>query len=99
MIVRIVKMSFESNKVSEFLENFNAHKLDIRNFPGCQLLELYQDKKEMHIFFTYSYWESDKALEVYRNSDLFKSLWAKTKTMFNDKPQAWSVSKVVSLDR
>ena len=36
-------------------------------------------------------------LENYRNSALFKNVWAKTKVLFNDKPQAWSVNKNVSL--
>ena len=34
---------------------------------------------------------------LYRNSELFKSIWAETKVFFNDKPLAWSVDKVVSL--
>ena len=38
-----------------------------------------------------------KDLENYRNSALFKNVWAKTKVLFNDKPQAWSVNKNVSL--
>jgi len=97
MLVRIVKMSFEIEKVSDFLDNFNAHKVEIRSFPGCQLLELYRDKNSPNIFFTYSYWNSEDDLENYRQSNLFKSVWAKTKILFNDKPEAWSVDKVESL--
>jgi hypothetical protein len=29
-------------------------------------------------------------LENYRNSDLFKTTWAATKALFNDKPMAFS---------
>ncbi|MFT5673230.1 MAG: hypothetical protein ACI9JT_001876, partial [Polaribacter sp.] len=36
-------------------------------------------------------------LENYRNTDLFKDVWAKTKVFFNDKPLAWSVDKKVTL--
>jgi len=36
-------------------------------------------------------------LEAYRQSELFKNVWSKTKPLFNDKPQAWSVDKIVSL--
>ena len=97
MFVRIVKMSFEPSKVDIFLKNFNNSKEKIRNKSGCRLLELYRDKNEPSIFFTYSYWESEQDLENYRNSDLFKSVWAKTKVLFNDKPVAWSVDKVDSL--
>lgn len=98
MLVRIVKMSFNSDKIDEFLSNFEANKTKIRHFEGCKFLELYRDKDNTNIFFTYSYWVSENDLNTYRNSDLFKGVWAKTKPLFNAKPEAWSVDKLVSLD-
>jgi autoinducer 2-degrading protein len=97
MFIRIVKMTFDSTKVDIFLENFNKNKEKIRNFEGCRLLELYRDKNTPIIFFSYSYWDSEKQLENYRNSELFKAVWAKTKVLFSDKPEAWSVDKFESL--
>jgi heme-degrading monooxygenase HmoA len=97
MFVRIVKMSFQEDKISNFLENFEVIKEKIRNVPGNRLLELYQDKNEKCIFFTYSYWETEQDLENYRNSELFFEIWTDTKKLFNKKPEAWSVDKVVSL--
>ena len=97
MLVRIVKMSFEPEKIKVFLDNFNDNKHAIRNFEGCSFLELYQDKKAGNIFFTYSYWKSEKHLNNYRDSELFKGVWANTKVLFNAKPKAWSVGKVTTL--
>jgi quinol monooxygenase YgiN len=97
LLVRIVKMSFEPSKINEFLSNFESNKNKIRSFEGCNFLELYRDKQKINIFFTYSYWDSEEHLENYRQSNLFKSVWAKTKPLFNAKPEAWSVDKVVSL--
>lgn len=97
MFVRIVKMSFQPEKIEEFLINFNEKKQNIRNAPGCRLLELYRDKEDTNVFFTYSYWEDEQDLENYRNSDLFKGIWTKIKAMFNDKPVAWSLDKHTSL--
>lgn len=97
MLVRIVKMSFHENNRNVFLENFNKHKEKIRNFEGCRLLELYQDKNDPSIYFSYSYWESENHLEMYRNSTFFKEIWNFTKTLFNNKPDAWSVTKIESL--
>ncbi|MCP9200784.1 antibiotic biosynthesis monooxygenase [Gramella sp. GC03-9] len=98
MFVRIVKMGFKPEKVEEFLANFDRNKKKIRGFEGCLFLELYRDKHNTHRFFTYSYWESEQALENYRNSDLFKEVWANTKVLFNEKPEAWSVDKLVSME-
>ena len=97
MLVRIVKLSFESEKIEEFLANFEANKLKIRAFKGCNFLELYRDKNNTNIFFTYSYWNSEIDLDNYRHSELFKGIWTKTKPMFNAKPEAWSVNKLASL--
>ncbi len=97
MLVRIVKMTFEENRIQDFLANFNVVKEHIIGFEGCQLLELYQDRKDARVYFTYSYWESEKDLDNYRDSVFFKKVWAKTKTMFSEKPVAWSVNKIISL--
>lgn len=98
MFVRIVKMGFQDDKIEEFLTNFDVNKEKIRAFEGCEFLELYKDKNNTNIFFTYSYWNSEEALELYRQSDLFKGVWAKTKPLFNMMPEAWSVDKLHSLD-
>ncbi len=97
MFVRIVKLSFQPEKTEEFLGNFEKSKENIRNFPGCRLLELYREKTNTNVFFTYSYWDSEEDLEAYRNSELFKGIWNKTKILFNDKPMAWSVDKLATL--
>ena len=98
MFVRIVKMSFHEEKIPAFLENFELMKSHIRNTPGNRFLELYQDKNNPGIMFTYSYWETEDDLENYRKSALFEEVWTFTKKLFNDKPEAWSVDKLVSLD-
>ena len=87
-------MSFDPAKIDEFLANFEVNKKKIRAFEGCNFLELYRDQNNTNIFFTYSYWDSETDLNNYRHSKLFKSVWAKTKTLFNDKPEAWSVNKL-----
>ena len=97
MFVRIVKLSFHEEHIPAFLENFEIMKEKIRNAEGNRLLELYQDKTNKSIFFTYSYWETEQDLENYRNSELFFEIWTDTKKLFNNKPEAWSVDKLVSL--
>ena len=97
MFIRIVKMSIDKDKIEKFLSNFHQNKEKIRNFRGCQFLELYQDKNDNNIFFTYSYWNTEEDLENYRKSDFFQNVWSKTKILFNENPQAWSVNKIVSL--
>lgn len=98
MFVRIVKLSFHEENIPAFLENFELMKEKIRNAPGNRFLELYQDKNNKCIFFTYSYWETEQDLENYRNSELFDGIWNFTKKLFNDKPEAWSVDKLASLE-
>ena len=91
MIVRIVKMSFEPDKLQDFLHLFNERKTQIRGFEGCRHLELWQDAHDENICFTYSIWKSEQHLDHYRFSPLFKDTWTKTKLFFNAKAMAWSV--------
>ena len=98
MLVRIVKMRFRENEIPTFLNDFEKVKTSIRAFPGCNFLELYRGQDDSCIFFTYSYWDSAEALNNYRHSELFKGVWAKTKPLFSDKPEAWSVDKLVTLE-
>jgi heme-degrading monooxygenase HmoA len=98
MFIRIVKMRFHEDKIEAFLNNFEEVKHHIRNFEGNRFLELYQDKNDPRIFFTYSYWENEEALENYRKSALFDDVWTYTKTLFSDKPEAWSVDRLVTLN-
>ncbi len=97
MFIRIVKMNFQEDKIDIFLDNFDKVKHQIRNFPGNRFLELYRDKNNPSVFFTYSYWEDEQDLENYRKSDLFCGVWAFTKQLFKEKAEAWSVDKMVSL--
>jgi (4S)-4-hydroxy-5-phosphonooxypentane-2,3-dione isomerase len=90
-------MSFHLENIPAFLGNFEINKDKIRNSTGNRLLELYQDKNNKCIFFTYSYWETEADLENYRKSELFNEVWAFTKKLFNDKPEAWSVDKISPL--
>ena len=97
MFIRIVKMSFHEEYIPTFLENFDVMKEKIRSAKGNQFLELYQDKNNPCIFFTYSFWETEDDLENYRRSELFYDVWTFTKKLFNEKPEAWSVDKIVSI--
>ncbi|MCS5491614.1 putative quinol monooxygenase [Algoriphagus limi] len=93
MLIRIVRMTFQENQVQAFLKNFESNKKKIRSFPGCHHLELWQDENQKNIFLTYSHWENEEALNKYRDSELFKSVWTYTKSLFSERPIAFSSKK------
>lgn len=97
MIVRIVKMTFQSDKVEQFQKMFDEKKNLIRDFEGCKRLELLRDVNHSNIFFTYSFWDHEDDLNKYRHSKLFKGVWAVTKTFFSKEPEAWSLNQEVML--
>lgn len=85
-------MTFEPTACPQFLEIFEASKDKIRSFPGCRHLELWRcTAPNQHVFMTHSHWDSEQALETYRHSELFRTTWAKTKSLFSDRPEAWSL--------
>jgi quinol monooxygenase YgiN len=97
MLIRVVRMTFRPDGVEPFLELFRASRPLIGDFPGCLHLELWRDADAPDVFCTYSHWESEAALEAYRQSELFRSTWARTKPLFAAKAQAFSVRSVPGL--
>ncbi len=91
---RIVRMAFRPEAVDAFLQIFEESKDKIRAFPGCLHLELWRDHSRPEVCFTYSLWTGPEALEAYRHSDLFRKTWARTKVLFAERPQAWSLELV-----
>lgn len=93
-MIRIVKLHFKAENIQRFEELFRQVYPQISTFSGCKKLKLWQSKSNPAIFFTYSIWEQESDLEKYRNSELFKSVWGKTKVLFAQRAEAWSVEEV-----
>ncbi|HEX8330134.1 MAG TPA: antibiotic biosynthesis monooxygenase [Hymenobacter sp.] len=95
MLIRVVRMSFRPAEVPAFLELFHATKNRIRQQPGCQHLELWQDADLPDTYCTYSHWADVAALNAYRKSALFGEVWPATKRLFAAPPVAFSVNPVL----
>ena len=94
MIVRIVKMEFQADKANDFEALFKSIKHKIVQTEGCFHLELWRDVDNQNVFFTYSKWQSELFLDKYKQTDIFRNAWPKTKAMFAQKPAAWSVKQI-----
>jgi quinol monooxygenase YgiN len=92
MIIRLVKMEFEEDKVELFRSIFEEVKPMISKMNGCVEVNFYQDIKNPNIFFTISHWENETSLNAYRDSELFIKTWKKVKLLIKDKAEAWSLS-------
>ena len=95
MITRIVKMTFKQENTSAFEEVFEEVSPNISNFKGCKGVKLFRDNKDPRIYFTFSTWEKESDLENYRQSELFKGTWQKTKPLFDEQAQAWTVDELL----
>ncbi len=88
---RMVKMHFKAGSIDAFIDFFESKKELIASFPGCHHVELLRDSREPDILYTYSLWDSEEALEDYRRSELFRSIWKETKLHFTSPASAWSM--------
>lgn len=93
MITRIVKLHFKEDKIEDFLRFFESIKWQVARQPDCLGMKLLQDKNHPEIVFTYSKWKDEKALNTYRDSELFGTVWPTIKPWFKEKAQAWTVSE------
>ncbi len=88
-------MQFKPEYIEAFRALFEERKEKIRTQEGCTHLELLQDINNPCIFFTYSFWDAPQYLEQYRTSAFFDDTWSKTKALFAEKAEAWSVEQKV----
>lgn len=93
-MIRIVKMTFQPDRVDDFLGIFHEIQGTIAAFDGCEKVSLLRANDKENVFFTYSIWRSPDDLEAYRNSTFFKETWNRTKINFAEKAEAWSVEEV-----
>ncbi len=93
MLIRIVKMRFKPQHIADFTAHFEAYKSRIRASAGCTFLQVLHEADAPEVWFTHSHWESEADLNAYRDSDLFKAVWAQTKQWFDAKPEAWSLKE------
>lgn len=91
MIKRIVKLHFREAEVLAFQAIYDESRKKIRAFEGCRHVELLRDQNHPAVFFTFSVWESAEHLDRYRHSELFAGVWFRTKALFAEKAQAWTV--------
>ena len=92
MIRRLVTMKFSESGAKTFLEIFEENKNTILNSQGCRSIKLLTNKNTVFEFTTDSVWESEEALNAYRNSELFISVWKKVKPLFIEPAQAETIN-------
>ena len=49
MITRVVRLSFDPNKLTDFYKVFEASKIHIAAFEGCNGLQIMQDDTEKNV--------------------------------------------------
>jgi len=91
MLIRIVRLTLDPAQAPAFLALFRQSEARIRQQPGCQHLELWQDADHPHTYCTYSHWHDAAALDAYRRSALFGEVWPATKRLLAAPAQAFSV--------
>lgn len=93
MLVRVVKLTFQPQYLSAFYTHFDTVKDQVATFPGCHGMKLLADQHAPETIFTYSVWENEAALDTYRHSDLFASIWPNIKPWFAQRAEAWSLDE------
>lgn len=89
-MIRIVKLSLHAENGPAFESFFAETKPFITSMPGCKSVRLLKGD-DAGLYFTYSEWEHQEALDAYRNHPEFLVIWRKTKSWFQIPAEAWSV--------
>ncbi len=93
-MIRIVRLELKAENAQLFEAFFAKTKSSIAQMPGCNGVELYKDADQPHVYYTHSYWDSTEDLEHYRQSEFFMKTWTYTKSLFQNKAQAFSLVEI-----
>ena len=94
-VLRIVRLSFVPENIAAFEQIFRDAQPLIASFDGCLGVEVKRDFEQHNVYYTVSRWRSHADLQNYRQSELFRTTWAKTKVLFDEKPKAFSLCDLV----
>jgi quinol monooxygenase YgiN len=97
MIVRVVELKIEKEKLPLALEKLEAIAPKVRVMEGCSYLEISNGIKDKGMILTYSHWSSIDALNAYRSSEIFRNFWGDIKKLFAEPARAWSLDPLVEL--
>ena len=90
VIVRYVELRIQIEKVEEVRQLLKAQAPLVRSQDGCFHLEINESIDEAGLFSTYSYWTGVDALNLYRQSDVFRDFWNRVKPLFRESAHARS---------
>lgn len=90
MLIRLVRLRLQPDKVDEFLALYAAARPVIVAQPGCQHVQLLRQSDDPTAFATWSVWENVEALERYRTSAFFAHFWPQVKALFRQPAEAIS---------
>jgi quinol monooxygenase YgiN len=95
MIVRLVKLTIEREKLNEALQLLEEIAPRVRAMEGCHFLEISRGiaPRENEII-TYSQWDSVDHLNAYRDTELFGNFWNDLKTRFEKPASARSYDRI-----
>ncbi len=94
MILRIVKMELNETKIElfeHFMDNLKEEKL---KQDGCLHHDIFCDKDNSMMFFSYTIWATEKHLKKYKKTELFKEVTRTIRTLCVKEPIAWTVENV-----
>lgn len=95
MIVRIVELDIDPEKMALANELLREVAPKVRSMPGCSHLEILRGVHNKSRITTYSHWDAESDLNAYRDSETFITFWKSIKPLFQAKARAWSSERLI----
>ncbi len=88
MILRLVKLNIAQERREDFLSAVTEVFETVASSAGCLGIEILSSAEKPDTFLSLSRWESEAALEAYRNDTVFGTLWSTIKPWFSTPAEA-----------
>ena len=91
MLHRIVKLTFTPAGLEALEQVLAKAAARVRTREGCLHMHMMRSDEEPGLIFTYSLWRDAGALDAYRHSEAFQTMWGTIKPHFAARPEAHSL--------
>lgn len=84
-------MKIKEHCLADFQQLMLTLNNEIRCVDGCKHLEVLNDKADNLTIFSMAIWESEKAIDKYKKTDLYKTVWKQLNEYIAGEPHIWTV--------
>lgn len=87
-------MTVKEQYIDSFRKRVPVISNEVRRVSGCMHNDIFRDRNNDNIFYSYTIWSSEEDIERYLKSMYYKEIWGDIWDYFKKEPMAWKIDNM-----